>query len=322
MNVLVTGCAGFIGWKVSELLLTEGHTVTGIDNLNCAYDIRLKEWRLSQLRTDHGITFHRLDITDRVGLERVVGEGRFDAVVNLAARAGVRSSLDNPWVYYDTNVVGTLNLLEICRGTGIGKFVLASSSSVYGDGGGASREDGPTDRPLSPYAASKKAAEELCYVYHRAYDLDVTVLRYFTVYGPASRPDMAIFRFIRWIAEGEPIVVYGDGSQKRDFTHVDDIARGTLASLRPLGYEAINLGSDRPLALREVVRLVEECLGKDARIKNADRHPADVPSTWAEITKAKQLLGWRPQVPFESGLRQAVDWYLQNSTWAKALRID
>ncbi len=326
MKVLVTGCAGFIGWRVSQMLLQEGYTVVGIDNINDAYDVRLKQQRLEELRSQLGFTFYRLDISDRAQLEHLFTAHReskpWDAVVNLAARAGVRQSLDNPWVYYETNVIGTINLLELSRTYEIQKFVLASTSSLYGsDNPRPFREDANTDRPLSPYAASKKAAEALCYTYHYLYGLDITVLRYFTVYGPAGRPDMSIFRFIKWIAEEEPIQLYGDGSQERDFTYVDDIARGTIKALRPLGYEIINLGSDHPVPLNHVIAILEELLGKKARIAYLPKHPADVPTTWADISKARKLLGWEPKTSLEAGLRQTVEWYLQNRGWAKEIDL-
>lgn len=325
MNVLVTGCAGFIGWKVAEFLIQAGHTVVGVDNLNDAYDVRLKRWRLERLQSRPGFTFHRLDITDRAELERLFatrrGSGPFDAVINLAARAGVRQSLEAPWSYYETNVTGTLNLLELCRRYGVQKFVLASTSSVYGAGERPFREDQPTDRPLSPYAASKKAAEALAYAYHHLYGLDVTVLRYFTVYGPAGRPDMSIFRFVKWIAEGEPVLIYGDGTQERDFTYVDDIAQGTLAALKPMGFEVINLGSDRPVPLKTVISLIEELVGRKARIEHQPAHPADVKATWAQISKARRLLGWSPTTPLETGLQYTVEWYKQNRSWAKEVKV-
>ena len=306
-------------------MLSAGYSVIGVDNLNDAYDPRLKMWRLAELGDRDGFFFRRVDICDRQELELVFKEyGPFEAVVNLAARAGVRPSVEDPWVYVETNVTGTLNLLEFCKEWGVRKFILASTSSVYGDVQRDGivhpfREDQLTDRPLSPYAASKKAAETLCYTYHHLHGLDITVLRYFTVYGPAGRPDMSIFRFIRWIAEGEPVVVYGDGTQARDFTFVEDVARGTLLALKPVGYEVINLGSDRPVSLRQVITILEELLRRKAVVEYATRHPADVPSTWAEISKAREILGWEPRTSLEEGLRKAVDWYLENRSWAREI---
>jgi nucleoside-diphosphate-sugar epimerase len=318
MRVLVTGAAGFIGWKTTELLLSEGHTVVGVDNFNDAYDVRLKEWRLVQLLPHHNFQFHRLDICDLECLKPLFEDG-FDGVINLAARAGVRYSVENPWVYLDTNVTGTLNLLELCRQHGVRKFVLASTSSLYGKNNPVPfREDANTDGPLSPYAASKKAAEALCYTYHHLYGLDVTVLRYFTVYGPAGRPDMALFKFVEWISAGEPVVIYGDGQQSRDFTYVDDIARGTVAALRPLGYEVINLGSDRPVVLLDALRRIEELMGRRAEIRWEEPHAADMRATWADIRKARSLLSWQPQTVLEDGLNALVEWYA--SKWSTACR--
>lgn len=321
MRVLLTGVAGFIGSRVAQLLLDEGHEVLGIDNLCPAYDVRLKDYRLGELDGLRGYDFRTTDIADRESLTSAWAEWKpFDAVVNLAARAGVRQSLEDPWVYVDTNIVGTLNLLELCRRDGVEKFVLASTSSLYGgDNPVPFAEDAPTDKPLSPYAASKKGAEALCWTYHHLYGLDVTILRYFTVYGPAGRPDMSLFRFTQWIHEGLPLRLYGDGRQSRDFTYVDDIARGTVLGLRPLGCETINLGSDHPHDLMEVICLIEQQAGSKARIERYPMHPADVMATWANIEKAGRLLGWRPQASLEDGVSRLCTWYRENQDWARTI---
>jgi UDP-glucuronate 4-epimerase len=321
-RILVTGCAGFIGARVCQTLLGNGHTVLGFDNLNDAYDPRLKRWRLDQLQSSPGFEFRMVDISDRssvsASFDDALSSGAVSALINLAARAGVRYSVENPWVYFETNVTGTLNLLELCRTRGIPKFVLASSSSLYGNQSALPwREEQSTDEPISQYAASKKAAETLTYTYHHLYGLDVTVFRYFTVYGPAGRPDMVPFRLAQWISEGRPVIVYGDGTQSRDFTYVDDIARGTIAGLRPLGYEVVNLGSDMPVTLIELIRLVEQLADKKAELKYLPRHPADVVATWADIGKARRLLDWEPQTDLRSGVAAVMAWYNQQRSWAK-----
>lgn len=323
---LVTGCAGFIASKVVDLLLEAGHTVVGLDNLNDAYDPRLKQWRLKQLLQRKDFTFHQTDISDLAALEplfKVTGdEPPYAAVVNLAARAGVRPSVANPWVYYQTNCDGTLNLLEMCRRFGVKKFLLASTSSLYGKHNQAPySEDADTNRPLSPYAASKKAAEALAFSYHHLHGIDVSIPRYFTVYGPAGRPDMCVFRFVRRIAEDESIVVFGDGSQSRDFTFVDDIARGTVAALRPLGYEVVNLGGDRPVLLSAIIDQIAQLTGNRPRIEYRPIHPADVPTTWADVSKAAALLDWRPEISIEEGLRRSVQWYKENREMARSLEL-
>ena len=316
-TILVTGCAGFIGSKISELLLERGDSVFGVDNLNDAYSPQLKEWRLAQIEKFPAFEFERLDITHLDALKELFQQHDFDAVMNLAARAGVRASVENPWVYLETNIKGTLNLLELCKDFGVKKFLLASTSSIYGEGEMPFCEDKRTDFQLSPYAASKKGAESLAYTYHYLYGIDITIPRYFTVFGPAGRPDMSIFKFIHRIAEGLPIPVYGDGTQERDFTYIDDIARGSIAALKPLGFEVINLGSDRPVKVNHVIHLIEQCLGKKAQIEYQPRHPADVPKTWADITRARELLGWRPLVSIEEGIQRTVGWYLENREWVK-----
>jgi dTDP-glucose 4,6-dehydratase len=319
-HYLVTGSAGFIGAYVAQELLSAGHQITGIDNLNDAYDVRLKEWRLNKLYSLDNFHFLKGDISDFEMLQRTFSDNKFEAVINLAARAGVRESVRNPGVYFQANVTGTLNLLEAGRNHGITKFVQASTSSLYGGHNTTPfSENADTSKPLSPYAASKGAAEMLCHSYHYLYGIDVTILRYFTVYGPAGRPDMSIFRFIQWISEGRPVRIYGDGNQERDFTYVEDIARGTVLGLKSVGFEVINLGSDRPFKLIEVVNKIEMIIGKKATIEWGDVAPADVRATWANIDKAGAKLGWEPTFSLDDGLNSCVEWYWAERDWAQGV---
>lgn len=317
-NYLLTGAAGFIAFSVADLLLKQGHQVVGWDNLNNAYDRRLKDWRLAQLSERDGFSFAKVDISDRAALASAWQGQQFDAIINLAARAGVRQSVMDPWVYTQTNMIGVINLLEECQQRGIAKFVQASTSSLYGANNPRPfSEDADSSRPLSPYAASKGGAELMCHSYHYLYDLDITILRFFTVFGPAGRPDMSIFRFIQWIAEQRPLVLYGDGEQERDFTFVTDIAHGVVAALRPVGFELINLGSDQPFKMIDVIHRIERLLGKKANIDQQPTAIADVPATWANITNAREKLDWEPETDLDQGLQACVDWYLEERSWAK-----
>lgn len=334
MPTLLTGAAGLIGHSVAKHLLHANHRVVGVDDLNDAYDPRLKQWRLADIErtlsgsdAENGFRLFRADIGDKRAVENGFPEwqdafGPFDAVINLAARAGIRASVADPHIYYQTNVGGTLNLLECCRHYNVPKFVLASTSSLYGSANSLPyREDANTDRPLSPYAASKKAAETLAYSYHHLHGIDVSILRYFTVYGPAGRPDMAVFRFVRRIAEGEPIVVFGDGSQSRDFTYVDDIAKGTVAAMKPVGFETFNLGGDHPIRVSELIERIANLVGRKPVLEHRLAHPADATATWADISKAKSVLGWRPEVSLEEGLSRAVEWYRENRELARGIAL-
>jgi UDP-glucuronate 4-epimerase len=319
-NYLVTGAAGFIGFRVSEMLIGMGHSVVGVDNMNDAYDVRMKEYRLRKLQALRGFGFVRDDISDKQILSRPspLVTTKFEAVINLAARAGVRMSVENPWVFLETNVTGTLNMLELCRQHGIPKFLIASTSSIYGANPPyPTPEDVGTDEPLQPYAASKKAAEVLSHAYHHLYGIDVSVVRYFTVYGPAGRPDLALFRFVQWISEERPVHVYGDGKQSRGFTYVDDIARGTIAALKPFGYEIINLGGHEVITINNLVKLIEDVTGKKAQIERHPPNPADMLTNWADVSKAKKMLGWQPQVGMRQGVEALVEWYNTERSWAK-----
>lgn len=315
----MTGAAGFIASVVAEKLLQEGAQVVGIDNMNDAYDPRLKEYRLAKLKENPGFSFIKLDISDRSILDDDrLKDREFKAVVNLAARAGVRDSLTDPWVYLETNTTGTLNLLEFCLREGINKFLLASTSSIYGENAPLpTPESAQSSSPLQAYAASKKGAEVLAHAYHYLHGIDVSVVRYFTVYGPAGRPDMVMFRFVKWIAEGETVHLYGDGEQSRGFTYVDDIAWGTIAALRPVGYEIFNLGGHEVITINELIAILEGLLNKKARIKVHPRHPADMLTNHADVTKARKELAWEPGISLEQGVRTMVDWYLAERAWVK-----
>ncbi|MBN1666018.1 MAG: SDR family NAD(P)-dependent oxidoreductase [Anaerolineales bacterium] len=320
---LITGAAGFIAARVAALLLESGHRVVGVDNLNDAYDVRMKTHRLGGLQKWAGFSFQRLDISDWQAVQQLGENGHtFDAVINLAARAGVRASLEDPWVYIDTNVTGTLNLLEFCQRQGIQKFILASTSSVYGaEAPLPTPETANSDRPLQSYAASKKGAEALAHAYHHLYGIDVTVVRFFTVYGPAGRPDMSIFRFIRWIMEGETLHLNGDGNQSRGFTYIDDIARGVILALKPLGYEIINLGGHENITMNELIRRIEKLVGRPAEIERHPFHSADMQANLADVSRAQELLGWQPVVDLDTGLRQTVAWYDAQRAWARKIDV-
>ena len=323
---LITGAAGFIASQVCQEILDQGNQVIGLDNLNNYYDIRLKKWRLAQIEKHpnaQNFTFIELNIEDQEKLDHLFKkEEQFDAVLNLAARAGVRHSMENPHVFFTTNAVGTLNLLESMRAQGSKKIVLASTSSLYAGQKIPFTEDLAVNEPLSPYAASKKAAELMAYSYHKLYGIDVSVVRYFTVYGPAGRPDMSPYRFIKWITEGETIQLFGDGSQSRDFTYVNDIATGTVKAMQDVGYEIINLGGGRSqISLTTIISKLEVLIGRKAKIDFKPFHVADLMETWADITKAKNLLGWEPKTCLDIGLENTVHWYMDNRCWLNKLAV-
>jgi UDP-glucuronate 4-epimerase len=314
MTLLITGCAGFIGARTTQLALEAGHEVIGLDNLNDYYDVRLKNHRLESLLANPSFRFYPIDIEDGASLDRVFRDCRLDAVINLAARAGVRASIEDPHLYMRTNTVATLNLLECMVRHEVPKFVMASTSSLYAGQPMPFTEDAVVTRPISPYAATKLAAEALCHVWHHLHGIDVSVLRYFTVFGPAGRPDMAPFRFSEWIRRGEPITLYGDGTQTRDFTYIDDVARGTLAALKPLGYEIINLGGgNTPVSVNEMIRSLETSLGKDAVIDYQPFQGVDMKDTSADVSKAAKLLGWSPHTPPDDGFRKTAEWHHANA---------
>lgn len=318
MRVLLTGCAGFIGWKTGGELLSAGHEVIGLDNLNSAYPVALKRWRLGELEkhAHGGFEFNQGDLMDRELVARLLKDKKPDAVINLAARAGVRASIEDPLSYVETNLGGAVGLMEEMHRAGIRKLVHASSSSVYAGQQPPFREDQPTDQPQSPYAASKKASETMAYSWHHLYGLDISVLRFFTVYGPGGRPDMSPLKFIHRIVQGEKIILYGNGEQERDFTYVDDIARGAVAALKPTGFEIINLGGgNSPVTINRMISLMEAYADKKAIVERQAWNPADMRNTAADISKARRVLDWVPQVKPEQGFRALTDWYLQEQAW-------
>jgi UDP-glucuronate 4-epimerase len=315
-NYLVTGAAGFIGARTTELLIEEGHTVLGVDNMNNAYDPRMKEYRLRKLEAMPGFTFYKLDISDRSIIDQLKGH-KFDGVINLAARAGVRYSVADPWVFVESNLLGTLNMLELCRQTNTRKFMVASTSSIYGeDPPYPTPESASSSEPLQPYAATKKGAEAMAHAYHHLHNIDMTIMRFFTVYGPAGRPDLSIFRFVQWISEGRPVRVNGDGEQSRGFTYIDDIARGIIVALKPLGFEIFNLGGHEVITINNLIKLIEDVVGRKAIIQYDPADPADMRSNWADVSKAGELLGWEPQFNMRTGIEKLVEWYNAEREWA------
>ena len=320
-TILLTGVAGFIASRTAHYLLDKKYTVVGIDNLNDYYDVRLKKYRLNELKKEKNFIFHKVDIENNNSLKTLFNKYRFDVIVNLAARAGVRYSIEHPYVYFSTNAQGTLNLLEFCKKRDIKKFVLASTSSLYAGQKMPFKETLPVNTPISPYAASKKAAEVTAYSYHYLFGIDVSIVRYFTVYGPAGRPDMSIFRFIKWIDEEKTLELFGDGTQSQDFTYVDDIAKGTVKAMKKVGFRIINLGGNKPHELNYAISLIEQYLGKKAKVKRFPFHKADLKATWADVTQAKEILKWQSKINLEEGIRRSVPWYKQNKRWLKNVEL-
>lgn len=315
-RVLVTGIAGFIGSHLAEALLERGDEVVGLDNFCDSYSPAYKRRNIELLRAKgHQPRVMEGDIRDGDFLDRVFSEHRFDAIVHLAALAGVRTSVLRPQLYADVNVTGTMNVLERARTRSVGRVVFASSSSVYGNQTQVPfREPDMKHQPASPYAATKQAGELLCYTWHHLYRLNVSALRFFTVYGPRQRPDMAIHRFARLLVAGEPLPVFGDGSSGRDYTYVSDIVRGVVAALdRCHGYEVYNLGSERVVPLQELVGLLGRELQRVARVQTLPAEPGDVPITSADVSKARERLGYAPQVSIEQGIHLFAQWFMREA---------
>jgi UDP-glucuronate 4-epimerase len=310
-NVLVTGGAGFIGSHVCERLLNEGYGVTCLDNFDPFYDPAVKRRNLESSLRARAFTLIEGDITDGPVLESVFERGSFDLVIHLAAKAGVRPSIQFPLEYQRVNVQGTAQVFEACRAFGVKKMILASSSSVYGNNTKVPyAETDNVDRAISPYAATKKACEVMAHAYYHLYGIETFCLRFFTVYGPRQRPEMAIHAFAKAVSEGRPVSLYGDGSTLRDYTYIDDIVDGIVGCIRHLkGYEILNLGESRTIALIDLLQLIEKAVGKKATISWQPEQPGDVRMTWADIRKAKRLIGYRPRVDLELGIWNFIAWF-------------
>ncbi|MCX6093837.1 MAG: NAD-dependent epimerase/dehydratase family protein [Candidatus Bipolaricaulota bacterium] len=335
MKICVTGCAGFIGAYVVTCALRAGLSVVGVDNLSADYDVRLKEWRLKRLLSEPGFRFCRTDLTDSSAVRRrmekaLATDGRAGAVIHLAGRVGLRRSLEDPSACYESNVGGTLNLLESCRRIGVPRVVLASTAAVYAEPQGQDALPemlpdavGMFGQPSvdSPYAASKRAAEQLIHSYYTTYGIDAVVARLFTVYGPAGHPEMSVFRFVRAISGDEPVEIYGDGTQRRDFTYVEDVARGLVAATRLPGFHVVDLGTGTPIALLKVVDALGAIMGRTPRIRYLPAHPAEVVDRGADVDRTEGILGWVAATPLDAGLRQCVSWFEENRGWVTSLNL-
>lgn len=316
MNFLVTGGVGFIGSHVCERLLEAGHAVCALDDLNDFYDPAIKQSTLRELQSRaQSFSFVHADITNRGEVDEIFRSMAFDQIIHLAARAGVRPSLEQPALYQRVNVEGTVNVLEAARERGVKKITIASSSSVYGVNSKVPfSETDPIFNAISPYAASKLACEALGHVYHHVHGMDVCMLRFFTVYGPRQRPDLAIHKFARLMHAGQPIPVYGDGNTSRDYTYVDDTVDGVIATTeKEFGYEIINLGESQTVELDRLIELIEQAMGVKAEINRQPAQPGDVPITFANIEKAQRLLGYNPQVKIEDGVPRFIEWFRQQN---------
>lgn len=312
MRILVTGGAGFIGSHLAETLLAAGYTVAILDDFNDFYDPQIKQANIAGFAKD--VAIHHLDLRDSASVRNLFHREKFDVIAHLAARAGVRPSIQHPQLYYDTNVTGTLQLLDAARLTGVERFIFASSSSVYGASKTAPfSEDQYLTQTLSPYAATKIAGEFLCSTYSHLYQLRVVALRYFTVYGPRQRPDLAIHQFTRRIYAGQPIEQFGNGTTRRDYTYIDDVIQGTMAALQYQGplFDIFNLGENETIQLKELIVAIENALGKKAKINQLPEQPGDMPLTCADISKARKLLGYNPTTRLSEGLPRFIDWFLR-----------
>jgi len=316
VKILITGGAGFIGSHLAEKLLADGHRIDCLDNFNDYYDPRIKRENIRDALANENYRLLEGDLLDISFLEKIFAARKYDVIVHLAARAGVRPSIEQPLLYEKVNIRGTMHLLELCKKHQIHKFVFASSSSVYGANKKVPfSESDFVDNPISPYAATKKAGELVCYTYHRLYDISVSALRFFTVYGPRQRPDMAIHKFARLIWQDQPIPVFGSGKSKRDYTYIDDIIQGIVASIHKCqGYNIYNLGESKTVELMYLIELLQQALGKKAVLDFQPDQPGDVPITYADISKARRELNYNPQIAIEEGIKRFTEWFKEKMT--------
>ena len=315
MRILVTGGAGFIGSHLVETSLAAGHTVAILDDFNDFYDPQIKRANIEKISKD--VPVHQIDLRENDAVRNLFRREKFDTIAHLAARAGVRPSIQHPQLYYDTNVTGTLHLLDAARATGVERFIFASSSSVYGVSKTVPfSEEQHLTQTISPYAATKIAGEFLCSTYSHLYQLRVVALRYFTVYGPRQRPDLAIHQFTKKIHSGQPIDQFGDGTTRRDYTYIDDIIQGTMAALTYNGplFDIFNLGESETIQLKDLIEKIEKALGKSAKINQLPEQPGDVPLTCADISKARKLLGYNPTTQLSEGLPRFIEWFMQRAS--------
>jgi len=312
MQVLVTGGAGFIGSNLSERLLKLGHNIMSVDNLNDYYSPDIKKKNVKHNLKNKNFKFYKIDVEHKDQLRKIFKNNKVDIVIHLAARAGVRASFINPESYFNTNVIGTLNVLELCKEFKV-KLIFGSSSSIYGSDKIPFSEDDFCEEHLNPYGTTKRIAERLCEMYSKLYGVNVIVLRFFTVYGPRGRPDMAPYIFVKNISEGKKIKMFGPGDSKRDYTYVDDILDGIVSAIdKDLKFDIINLGDSKPILLKDFIALIEKITGKKAIVEQVEEQKGDMKATWADISKAEKLLDYEPKVSIEEGMKQFVEWYNNN----------
>ena len=320
-KILITGAVGFIGFHTTKRLLEQGLQILGVDNIDNSYDITLKEYRLSILRSYNNFTFYKQDIANINKLKKIFSQNKIDKIIHLAGKAGVRKSLEEPQEYINSNILGTLNLLELTKEYKISNFINASSSSVYGENEIPFIENNCINKISSPYGVSKRAAELLTYTYHLNYNLNIINLRFFTVYGPVGRPDMSIFKFIKLIDDNKPIHIFGTGEQTRSFTFIDDIVNGIIKALELIDFEIINLGNNKRYSVNHLINTIEKELKKKAKLIYKEINKLDMADTLPDIQKAKKILNWVPEIDLNDGITKTVEWHIKNKKLVRKINL-